>query len=53
MKQLKHYTLLLFVLAVSNSVFAQNQNITLRSKISFPGQTVANMSGLPVRSMPW
>ena len=45
MKQLKHFTLLLFVLAVSTSAFAQNQNITFRSKISFPGQTVANMSG--------
>jgi choice-of-anchor B domain-containing protein len=37
--------LLLFALFVSTTLSAQNQNITFRSKISFPGQTVANMCG--------
>ncbi len=45
MKQLKQLSLLLLAFLVSTVASAQNQNITFRSKISFPGQTVANMSG--------
>ncbi|HAD11617.1 MAG TPA: hypothetical protein DCF33_04170 [Saprospirales bacterium] len=42
MKKLSLSTLALFLFL---SAFAQNYNITFRSKISFPGQTVANMCG--------
>lgn len=45
MKLLHHSFLLLFAFVVSTTLSAQNQNITFRSKISFPGQTVANMCG--------
>ncbi|MFN0036809.1 MAG: choice-of-anchor B family protein [Saprospiraceae bacterium] len=46
MKLLKHsLPLLLLAFAVSSAVSAQNQNIAFRSTLSFPGQTVANMSG--------
>jgi len=45
MKLLKHALTLLLAIVVSASTFAQNQNITFRSKLSFAGQTVANMSG--------
>jgi len=41
--QLPFFLLLAFALTTPSA--AQNQNITFRSKISFPGQTVANMSG--------
>ncbi|MFN0214935.1 MAG: choice-of-anchor B family protein [Saprospiraceae bacterium] len=45
MKLQKQFSSLLLGLAISTLGFAQNQNITFRSKLSFPGQTVANMSG--------
>ncbi|MDO8367551.1 MAG: choice-of-anchor B family protein [Saprospiraceae bacterium] len=45
MKQLNQFLTLLFSVAIISTVAAQDQNITFRSKISFPGQTVANMSG--------
>ena len=45
MKLLKHYTLLLLAFSIPTLLSAQNQHITFRSKLAFPGQTVANMSG--------
>lgn len=45
MKQFKTILTLLLCLGMLSSLTAQNQNITFRSKLSFPGQTVANMSG--------
>lgn len=42
---MKNISLLSIALLFSVAAFAQNYNITFRSKISFPGQTVANMCG--------
>lgn len=45
MKLITPFLTLLLTLYFSTANFAQNQNIVFRSKLSFPGQTVANMSG--------
>jgi choice-of-anchor B domain-containing protein len=45
MKLFKRFFTLLLALHFIASISAQNQNIVFRSKLSFPGQTVANMSG--------
>jgi len=45
MKLLHFFLFHLLALGISTAISAQNQNITFRSKISFPGQTVANISG--------
>jgi len=44
--KLLHFPLfILFAFGITTASSAQNQNITFRSKISFPGQTVANICG--------
>lgn len=45
MKLLKPFFTLLLAFLLASAISAQNQNIVFRSKLSFPGQTVANMSG--------
>ncbi|MFN0176434.1 MAG: choice-of-anchor B family protein [Saprospiraceae bacterium] len=45
MKLLHSLLFLLLAFGIPMASSAQNQNITFRSKLSFPGQTVANMSG--------
>ncbi|MBK6995053.1 MAG: choice-of-anchor B family protein [Lewinellaceae bacterium] len=45
MKLLHFLAFLLLTLGIPMASSAQNQNITFRSKLSFPGQTVANMCG--------
>lgn len=45
MKKLAHYILALALMAFSWPVFAQDYNFQLRSTMTFPGQTLANICG--------
>lgn len=44
------YTATLFVLCLTQALFAQDLNTTFRSKMTFPGQTLANVWGYTSRS---
>jgi choice-of-anchor B domain-containing protein len=45
MKKIQHLLFSICVLVLNTSLFAQNSNITVRSTMEWPGQTLANICG--------